>query len=89
MGKLLERLTKQLTTDKKQEAEDCIQLYNYLKETTGGVWESKWSHLTDVTFEGFPSDKRWYKPSAIGYLVIQSLNTQKLNEQSRKSKESV
>ncbi len=74
MGKLMTRLEKQLGTEHKQEAEDCIKIYNYLKEQDGGsVWESKWRVLTDVTFKGFPSDERWYKPSSMGYTVLKGL----------------
>ncbi len=71
MGKLMDRLQKQLTTDKKKEAEDCLKLYEYLKEKDNGhVWGSRWESLTTVTFKGFPSDERWYKPNDIGYLVL-------------------
>jgi len=72
MGKLMTRLQQQLTTEYKEDAEDCIEIYNKLKEMDkdGCVWSSKWGPLTDVTFEGYPSDKRRYKPSSIGYIFL-------------------
>jgi hypothetical protein len=76
MGKLTDRLNKQLNTEHKQEAEDCIKIYDYLKDQDkdGCVWSSKWNSLTDVTFKGFPSDDRWYKPNNIGYLVLKAID---------------
>jgi hypothetical protein len=70
MSKLLDRLNKQSETEYKQDAEDCLRLYQYLKDTTGGVWESQWCLLVDTIFEGFPSDKRRFKPTNIGRTVL-------------------
>jgi hypothetical protein len=75
MGKLMDRLQKQLKTERKQEAEDCIQLYEYLKQIDdGNVWGSKWETLVDTTFEEFPSSERWCKPNDLGRLVLIGLN---------------
>jgi hypothetical protein len=75
MGKLMDRLEKQLKTEHNIEAKDCLILYNYLKERDKGhVWSSAWQSLTTVTFKGFPSDERWYKPNDIGYLVLKGLS---------------
>ncbi|MGK2864674.1 MAG: hypothetical protein ACSLE0_22280 [Chitinophagaceae bacterium] len=39
MGKLMIRLQKQLKTEYKKDAEDCIEIYNKLKEINDGhVW---------------------------------------------------
>lgn len=73
MGKVLNYLGKQLTTEYKKDAEDCLKIYNHLKETTGYVWESEWSPLVSTIFEGFPSDKRRYKPTSIGYTFLKGL----------------
>ena len=35
MGKLMDRLQRQLKTEHKKDAEDCIKLYEYLKEKNG------------------------------------------------------
>ncbi len=75
MGKLMDRLQHQLQTDLKQDAEDCLKLYNYLKESTGGVWQSNWTPLVQTKFKGFPSNQRTFKPTPIGYLVLKGLNT--------------
>lgn len=73
MGKLLDRLNQQLKTEHKQDAEDCLKIYNYLKETTGGVWESKWSLLVTTIFKGFPSDERRFKVTNIGSIFLKGL----------------
>ena len=73
MGKLRDRLDKQLLTEYKQDAIDCIKIYDKLKEMTGGVWSSNWSPLTDVVFKGFPSDQRRYLPSSVGRVFLDGL----------------
>lgn len=74
MGKLLDRLEKQLNTEYKQDAEECIKIYNKLKElNNGSVWESQWNLLVDVTFKGFPSNERRYKPNKIGCVFLKGL----------------
>lgn len=78
MGKLLERLEKQLKTDYKQDAEDCLKIYNKLKEMNNGcVWESKWNFLVTTIFKGFPSDERRFKPNDIGYIFLEGIKQQK------------
>lgn len=71
MGKLMDRLQVQLKTEYKQDAEDCLEIYNYLKNTTGKVWESQWNPLVSTTFEGW--NKRRFKPTAVGYTFIKGL----------------
>lgn len=73
MGKLLDRLEEQLKTKYKKDAEDCLKIYKYLLETTNSVWQSDWSCLVTVIFEGFPSDKRRFKPTKIGYVFLKGL----------------
>lgn len=70
MGKLLDRLNKQLETEYKKDAEDCLKIYNYLKGSTGHVWESTWRPLVYVTF---PNGKKTFKPTSIGYLLLKAL----------------
>lgn len=74
MGKLLERLEKQLKTEHKEDAEDCIKIYNKIKEISNGhVWESEWRPLVDTIFKGFPSDERRFKPTKIGYIFLKGI----------------
>jgi len=76
MGKLMDRLQAQSKDpDHKKDAEDCIKLYNWVKDTDkdGCVWSSRWSPLVDVTFKGFPSDKRTHKPNVTGYALLKGL----------------
>lgn len=74
MGKLLDYLEKQLQTEYKKDAEDCLLIYNRLKEMDGGsVWQSRWTPLVNTIYKGFPSDDRRYIPSAMGYIFLQGL----------------
>ena len=77
MGKLLDRLEKQLTTEYKQDAEDCLKIYNKLKEMNEGhVWQSTWTPLVTVIYKGFPSDERRYKPTDIGYIFLKGIENE-------------
>jgi len=38
MGKLLDNLNKQLNSEYKKEAEECLLIYNKMEEITGHVW---------------------------------------------------
>ena len=75
MGKLLDRLEKQLKTENKQDAEDCLKIYNKLKEMDNGrVWESKWTTLVSVKFVGtYPDNERRFKPTSIGYIFLKGI----------------
>jgi hypothetical protein len=76
MGKLMDRLQKQLKLPKyKKDAEDCIKIYNWIKSTDkeGKVWNSRWAPLVDIKFKGFPSDERTYKPNIIGYALLKGI----------------
>ena len=74
MGKLYDRLQKQLKTEYKQDAEDCLKIYNKLLEIDKGhVWESKWGPLVDTIFKGFPSDERRFKPTSVGYIFLKGM----------------
>lgn len=75
MGKTLTRLEKQLKTEYKQDAEDCLKIYNKLKEMDNGhVWESKWKPLVDTIFKGYPSDERRFKPTDMGRIFLKGIS---------------
>jgi hypothetical protein len=77
MGKLMDNLQRQLKTEYKKDAEDCIKIYETIKEGTGYVWESDWNPLTRVRFEGtYPNRKRIYKPSIIGYTYLKGIENE-------------
>lgn len=76
MGKLQDRLEKQLKTEYKQDAEDCLKIYNKLKEITGHVWQSEWTPLVQTTPKGW--NERLYKPTAIGYTFLKGLECQEV-----------
>jgi hypothetical protein len=75
MGKLLDRLEKQLKTEYKADAEDCLKIYNKLKEIHNGhVWESNWSPLVNTTFTGsYPNNERRFKPTSVGYIFLKGI----------------
>lgn len=73
MGKLLNRLEKQISSGNIVDAQDCLKIYNYLKEKTGHVWESEWRIFVNTTFKGFPSDERTFKPTSLGYTLIKGM----------------
>lgn len=74
MSKTTNYLEKQLSTEFKQDAEDCLIVYNHLKDmNNGSVWQSQWNPLVSVIFKGFPSDERRYELTAIGRLVLKGI----------------
>ena len=78
MGKLYDRLQYQLKTEYKEDAENCLIIYNKLKEMyNGSVWSSNWAPLVDTIFKGFPSDERRFKPTEIGKIFLNGLNNTK------------
>ena len=73
MSKLYDSLQKQLETEYRKEAEDCIKIYNKLKELNGdSVWGTQWQVLTQIAgWIGSNSFKKAaYKPSPIGYIFL-------------------
>ncbi len=78
MGKLSDHLNKQLKTEYKQDAEDCLKIYDKLLELDGKtVWSSQWQILVDTKIMGgYPSYDRIYKPSKIGYIFLKGINQQ-------------
>lgn len=74
MGKLYDYLQKQLQSEEhKKDAEDCLKIYNKLKEVTGGVWSTQWESLVKVEFKGFLSYERVYKPTPTGYVFLKGI----------------
>jgi len=77
MGKLMDRLQKQIKNpENKKDAEDCIKLYNWIKETDpdGRVWESRWSPLVSVRWEGiYPNHSAVYKPNLTGHTLLKGM----------------
>lgn len=73
MGKLEDRLNRQLKTEHKKEAEDCLKLFNWVKDTDpeGKVWSSRWTPLVNIEFEGW--NKRIYRPNVTGYALLKGI----------------
>lgn len=83
MGKLYDKLQKQLQTEFKKDAEDCLKIYEKLKElNNGSVWSSDWNQLT--TIGGWIGDKypktMMYKPSKLGYELLKGIKEKKERE---------
>ena len=83
MGKLYDRLQKQLKSEEyKKDAEDCLKIYEKLKEmNNGSVWSLQWQQLVDTHFKGFPSDDRRYKPSKMGYVFLKGIEKENKKEE--------
>lgn len=77
MGKLIDYLQKQLKSEDetiRKDGEDCLKIYEKLKEMdNGSVWESKWRPLVDTRFKGFPSSDRTYHPTAMGRIFLKGI----------------
>lgn len=82
MGKLYDRLQKQLKSEEyKKDAEDCLNIYEKLKEmNNGSVWDSQWRPLVDTIFKGFPGDERRFKPTNLGYVFLKGIEEKKERE---------
>ena len=76
MGKLHDRLQKQLLTENKKDAEDCLKIYEHLKKTTGSVWQSDWQTLTTVSFDKPFSAVRTYRLSSTGRTYLAGILAQ-------------
>lgn len=82
-GKIYDRLQKQLQVEEhREDAEDCIKIYNKLKEMNdGSVWSSDWQVLT--TIGGWigerPHAQMAYKPSKVGYVFLNGIRDENTN----------
>lgn len=79
----MDYLQKQLQTEEyKKDAEDCLKIYEKLKEmNNGSVWSLQWQQLVDTHFKGFPSDDRRYKPSKMGYVFLKGIEKDNKKEE--------
>lgn len=81
MGKLYDQLQRQLkSVEYKKDAEDCLHLYEILKEISGGyVFIPDWDRLT--TFSGYighpPHIELAMKPSKLGYALLNGVGEKK------------
>lgn len=79
MGKLYNKLQKQLATEYKQDAEDCLKIYQKLKDISNDrVWSSDWLVLVNTVFiphkiKGYMSTERRFKPSPVGYIFLKGI----------------
>ena len=74
MGKLLNSLNYQLKTEYKEDAQNCLEIYNYFKDNTGHVWASQWNNLISTTFIGkYPNSKRISKLNSVGEIFLKGL----------------
>lgn len=71
-------LQKQLKSEDakiKKDAEDCIKIYEKLKEmNNGSVWDTQWREMTKVSFVGnYPNTDKIYKPSEMGFVFLKGI----------------
>ena len=78
MGNLYDTLQKQSKLKEyKKYAEDCLKIYENLKE----VWESSWNTLTTViTVGNYPHGLNVYKPSEEGYAFLKRIEEKRKRE---------
>ena len=75
MGKVMDRLKKQLEMEEyREDAKECIIVYNKILEVTEGVSSLTWQELTSVKFKGYPSSERYYSLSPIGKIFYKGIN---------------
>lgn len=77
MGKLYNSLKVQLKIEEyRQDAEDCLKIYDKLKEMNDGhVWESNWTPLVSTSFIGlYPNSKRISKLTYLGKLMLKDIS---------------
>lgn len=66
----------------KKDAEDCLKIYEKLKEiSNGSVWSSNWNQLIQYKFKGLLSDERIYYPTKIGYIFLKGIEDKKKAEE--------
>ena len=75
MRNLYDCLQKQLQTEYKKDAEDCLKIYEKLKEmNNGSVWDSQWRPLVDtIILKSFPNNEFRYKPTNLGYIFLKGI----------------
>ena len=79
MGKTMNYLQKQLKDpETKKDAEDCIKIFENIKEKTGHVWASDFNPLCRVVgYVGqYPNSRMVYKPTSIGYIFLKGLDSE-------------
>lgn len=73
----MDQLSRQIKdAEYKKDAEDCIVLYNWIKETDpdGRVWESRWRPLVTTNWIGtYPNAYPIHKPTITGYAVLKGI----------------
>ena len=78
MSGILDTLQKQLSSEYKEDAEEVLEIYNYMYDTTGHFWNSDWQALVNTSFIKDPNkhfmnyDKR-YSLTLIGKLMLKGL----------------
>jgi hypothetical protein len=78
MGKLEDRLIKQLDTVYRSEAKQCLLILNKYRELNNGcIWESDWTTLT-IGFNKAGFAELMYKPSEVGKIFLKGV--EKIND---------
>lgn len=83
MSKILNQLQKQLSSEYKEDAEEVLEIYKYMYETTGHFWDSDWRVLVHTSFVKDPNKHpinydRKYSLTLIGKLMLKGLQHEKI-----------
>lgn len=76
MGKVYNDLLRQLETEYKGEAKECIKVYDKLKElNNGSVWESEWRPLVFTLYIGtYPNSRRIFRLTPMGGIFLKGIS---------------
>jgi len=74
----MDGLEKQLKTENKKDAEECIEFYKHLKSTDkdGRVWSSRWEPFTELIFNGYGSRNKIYRLNNTGKTFMAGVRAQ-------------
>lgn len=75
MGNIERKLHEQAQMEEfAQDAEDCLKIYNALKDYDGHVWDSQWRVLTKMGCKKVSSEYVfYYLPSYVGRIFLNGL----------------
>lgn len=78
MGKILNKLQKQMFSEYKEDAKEVLKIYNYLVKNTGRVWDSDWNVLVLTIAYKESDEQKWgynhrYRVSPIGKIFLKGL----------------
>lgn len=72
--KVKTQLENQLHGEFREEAQDCLKIYQFLLELDGHVWSREWDALVKNCCKRVNEERVWYhKPTKIGEIFLKGL----------------